>query len=288
MIETYLLEQFVAFAECGTLLKASEKLHITQPSLSRSMKKLEDELGVNLFERGSSKLMLNGTGKVAYDYAVRTLQANQEMIDRVLSYDRSLRTISIGSCAPMPLYDLIPTLQERLPGKTLSTELVDDDVRLITGLKNRAYQLCILHEEPEDRSIFTQRIMEEQLYVALPVNHKLARRKNVTFKALRGVRILVNAQIGFWMEICRDKLIEGDLLVQTNNDAMNELIESSTLPFFISDQFMNRGYTAPDRIIIPISDDEAHATYRLACLVSEQKNYRPVFNTVRGDVIRQG
>ena len=40
MIENYLLEQFVAVARYGTLLKASEELHISQPSLSRSMKKL--------------------------------------------------------------------------------------------------------------------------------------------------------------------------------------------------------------------------------------------------------
>ena len=44
MIEIYLLEQFAAFARCGTLLKASEELHITQPTLSRSMKKLEEEM----------------------------------------------------------------------------------------------------------------------------------------------------------------------------------------------------------------------------------------------------
>ena len=44
LIETYLLEQFEAVARCGTLLKASEELHISQPSLSRSMKKLEDEV----------------------------------------------------------------------------------------------------------------------------------------------------------------------------------------------------------------------------------------------------
>lgn len=76
MIETYLLEQFEAFARCGTLLKASEELHISQPSLSRSMKKLENELGVSLFHRENSKITLNETGKLAADYARRTLEAN--------------------------------------------------------------------------------------------------------------------------------------------------------------------------------------------------------------------
>ena len=75
LIESYLLEQFEAVARCGTLLKASEELHISQPSLSRSMKKLEDVLGVSLFIRENSKISLNETGKLAADYARRALEA---------------------------------------------------------------------------------------------------------------------------------------------------------------------------------------------------------------------
>ena len=65
MIEMYLLEQFVAFAQTGTLSGASEKLHISQPALSNSMKKIEDILGVSLFERKSNRLVLNENGKLA-------------------------------------------------------------------------------------------------------------------------------------------------------------------------------------------------------------------------------
>ena len=113
LIESYLLEQFEAVARCGTLLKASEELHISQPSLSRSMKKLEDVLGVSLFIRENSKISLNETGKLAADYARRALEANQEMIERVTAFDRSLRTVSIGSCSSFPINDLMPTLQEQ-------------------------------------------------------------------------------------------------------------------------------------------------------------------------------
>ena len=136
MIETYLLEQFAAFARCGTLLKASEELHITQPTLSRSMKKLEEELGVSIFHRENSKLSLNETGKVAAEYAEKALQANQDLIDHVLAHDRSLRTVSIGSSSPFPINELMPTLQEYLTEKTILTELVDTDEHLLTGLKN--------------------------------------------------------------------------------------------------------------------------------------------------------
>lgn len=285
MIENYLLEQFIAFAKCGTLLKASETLHISQPSLSRSMKKIENEFGVSLFHRENSKISLNETGKVAAEYAERALLANQEMIDHVISFDRTLRTVYVGSCSPFPAHKIIPTLQEWLPEKTISSEVASED-KLISGLKSRMYQLCVLHTNPEDKSLFCQRFMQEQLYISIPEDHPLARSKSVTFDDLRGLRILVNGNVGFWMDICKKNLEESDLLIQGNPDALADLVEASNLPLFNSDQFIAHGFKTPRRISIPISDTDALVTYWLACLASEQKAYRSVFKAVRGKLLK--
>ena len=277
LIESYLLEQFEAVARCGTLLKASEELHISQPSLSRSMKKLEDVLGVSLFIRENSKISLNETGKLAADYARRALEANQEMIERVIAFDRSLRTISIGSCSPFPINDLMPTLQEQLPGKTLSTELVSNDEKLLAGLRSHLYQMVVLHHCPEDKDMFCQRYLDEQLYISITKDYPLAKQDSVTFEELKGLRILMTAHVGFWMDV---------LLIQNSMDALGELIDASNLPFFNSDQMLKAGYLPPDRVALPITDPEAHATYWIACLASEQQKYRSVFSAVRGNLLR--
>ena len=286
MIEIYLLEQFDAFARCGTLLAASEELHITQPTLSRSMKKLEDEFGVSLFHRENSKLSLNETGKLAAEYARRALEANQEMIDRVVMFDRSLRTVSLGSCAPFPVNELMPTLQEQLPGKTLSSELLSNDEQLLKGLRNHLYQLVILHENPEDKTLYCQRYLEEKLYITVPEDHPLAIKQSVTFDELKGFRILMTSAIGFWMGITLKHLSESDLLIQTSTDALAELIDASNLPFFNSDQMMRAGVEIPGRISLPITDGDAHATFWLACLASEQLEYRSLFSAIRGTMLR--
>ena len=62
MIELYELRQFVVFADCGTLSEAAEVLHLSQPALSRNMKKLEEELGIPLFFRRKNRLELNENG----------------------------------------------------------------------------------------------------------------------------------------------------------------------------------------------------------------------------------
>ena len=286
MIEIYLLEQFDAFARCGTLLAASEELHITQPTLSRSLKKLEDEFGVSLFHRENSKLSLNETGKLAAEYARRALEANQEMIDRVVMFDRSLRTVSLGSCAPFPVNELMPTLQEQLPGKTLSSELLSNDEQLLKGLRNHLYQLVILHENPEDKTLYCQRYLEEKLYITVPEDHPLAIKQSVTFDELKGFRILMTSAIGFWMGVTLKHLSESDLLIQTSTDALAELIDASNLPFFNSDQMMRTGREIPGRISLPIMDDDAHATFWIACLASEQLKYRSLFSAIRGTMLR--
>ena len=56
MIELYELRQFAAFGEAGTLSGAAETLHLSQPALSRNMKKIEDDFGITLFERKKNKL----------------------------------------------------------------------------------------------------------------------------------------------------------------------------------------------------------------------------------------
>ena len=286
LIETYLLEQFIAVARCGTLLKASEELHISQPSLSRSMKKLEDELEVPLFIRENSRISLNETGKLAADYARRVLEANQEMIDRVTVFDRSLRTVSIGSCSPFPVNALMPIVQEQMPGKTLSMELSNSDEKLISGLHDNLYQLVILHTFPQNNDLFCQRYLDEQLYISITKDSPLAKKKSVTFEDLKGLSILMTSNVGFWMDITLKKINPEKLLIQNSIDALGELIDASNLPFFNSDQMLKAGYQSQERVSLPITDPEAHATYWIACLSSEQQKYRSVFSAVRGNILR--
>ncbi len=285
MVEIFLLEQLVTFAKCGTLSKAAEELHITQPALSRSMKKLEDAFGVSLFDREKSKIFLNETGKVAVQYAEKVLEADCEMVERTVAFDRSKRTIVVGSCAALPINTLMPLLQERFSGKVITTEISPDD-NLINGLKKRIYQLAVLHEHPLDNNIFCQRYTDEQLYITLPLNHALASQETLTFADLEGMSILAHGSSGFWLDICKQNLKKTKLLIQDSIDMLHELLDSSSLPAFNSNRAMEYGYESSKRVTIPLTDEAAHTTYYLACLDSEKSKYNSIFNAVRSAIIR--
>ena len=80
MIDIQLLEQLYAFAECGTPSAAAEKLHTSQPALTRAMKKPESDLGVALFIRGKNQLKFNETGLCAAKYAPLLARVNETTV----------------------------------------------------------------------------------------------------------------------------------------------------------------------------------------------------------------
>jgi DNA-binding transcriptional LysR family regulator len=78
-VELYQLRSFVAVAELGHLTRAAEKLHISQPALSAQIKALEDELGVDLFERKPSGMVLTAAGRRLAGEAEKLLSAAQAL-----------------------------------------------------------------------------------------------------------------------------------------------------------------------------------------------------------------
>ena len=127
MIELRLLEQLVAFAEYGTLSAVAEVLLISQPTLTRSMKQLEYELGIKLFIRGKNHLYLNETGIHAAEYAKHVLSMATDFETKIKAYDRSLHTLSIGYCAPVPQLVMMPIINNIFSGMTISSDMKSDE-----------------------------------------------------------------------------------------------------------------------------------------------------------------
>ena len=78
------MQYFAAFARCGTLTQVAEEYNISQPTITRAMKKAEDVFGVPLFDRTRNSISLNDNGRVAADEIERLLHQSDEMIKRVL------------------------------------------------------------------------------------------------------------------------------------------------------------------------------------------------------------
>ena len=196
MIEIHLFEQLAAFASCGTLSAAAEELHISQPALSRSMQRLEEELGVKLFDRQKSRLTLNENGELTVRYARSLLMQESSMIEQIREFDRKRRTISLGSCTPILVPDFVSLLSRLYDGMTISTE-VTGDPDLEQRLRENKYQLAILNREPDKNEFYSVPVESEHLFVFLPPVHPLADAEGLYLRDLDGQTFLLYSQIGF-------------------------------------------------------------------------------------------
>ncbi len=132
MIEFNQLEHLVSVAKNKTISKAAEELLISQPGLTRSMQRLEDDLGLSLFNRKKNKIELNENGRLAVEFAQKLLDGREEMIKELTKLSQN--HISFGSCAPAPLWGVEYALSNNTEAQIEST-LVQDEKTLIEGLE---------------------------------------------------------------------------------------------------------------------------------------------------------
>ena len=276
MIGTSLLEQLVAFHDCKTLSAAAERLLTSQPALSRSMRKLEEDFGVPLFERSRNRLILNENGVLAAECARRILEEQQSMIARVQALDRSRRTIAVGAVAPGPLMDISPMLSSEYEDRAVSTELRKEE-ELIPLLKQGAFQLIILRESPADDELFSCPCGSERLYVCLPESHPLAGRKSVTFAEMDGTEFLQISNVGIWQEIKKAGMPHARIYLQKDSSAIQAIAAVSSMVTFRTDISFRHYGPERGRVAVPFSDESATVRFWCCCLKREEQKYRSLF-----------
>ena len=150
------LRQFVTLAETGNFHRAAEMLHMAQPPLSVSIRKLEEEMGEALFERRSTGVFLTTVGEAMLADARLTLfhaeQCRQAVMDARQGQGGLLRMGIIGSATYALLPELIPSLRERFPKIELElTEATSSEI--LDGLVSRRFDVGfvrypVLHPAP--------------------------------------------------------------------------------------------------------------------------------------------
>ncbi len=274
MFELNQLEQLIAIEQYGTLSSAAEHLNISQPALSRSIQRLEEELGVTLFTRRKNKLEFNEDGQMALSYAKRILDVSHEMQHSLQEAVKARSTISIGSIAPYPMWLLSPQVSRLHPLMSVQSEMRDAE-HLEQGLRNDEYQIIITNNPKHDKDIICIDYCEEDLYASLPPAHPLASRHAISLSDLNGQSVLQYSDIGFWSDILKKKLPDSMFLYQTDIDALNELRKSSALPAFVTNLSGNTPANE-HRIMVPLLDDEVNVIF----YIKYKKSNRKMFDNI--------
>lgn len=179
MVNYDILKQFVTFYRIGTLRETAEKIHISQPTLTMNMQKLETEFGVPLFHRTKNSTALNETGFWAAEDAKMLLKQTENMLQRAREFDRKNRTIMLGVCIPVYVLELIRRISAIYPMATISSE-VKKVSQLLEGIRSGIYHVILLPFCPEDDDLSCRKCGEEHLSFLLPKRHRFARRKSLS------------------------------------------------------------------------------------------------------------
>lgn len=276
MIEIYLLEALCALNDYGTLSAAAEHLHISQPALSRSMQKLEDLLGVSLFDRTKNRIALNDTGKIAAAMARRILESEADLITAVRNYDSSLHTISAGYCTPGPMMEIPLSLTQIYPKMKVSSEM-ESEADLLKGLRTGKYGFIILSHAYEDEDTICIPCGTESLYFSLIPAHPavLFKDQGLTFSQMNGETFVMAGDIGVWRDLTMNMMPDSHFVLQDSLEALSAVINASTLPAFASDLTIRlfRSRENSGRIFIKILDPEATMHYHCVILKKNRERY---------------
>ncbi|WP_341676932.1 hydrogen peroxide-inducible genes activator [Niveibacterium sp. SC-1] len=180
------LRYIVALARERHFGRAAERCNVSQPTLSVAVKKLEEQLGVLLFERSAADVKLTAIGQRVVEQAERVLLEAQQ-IKEIAEAGKDplsgpLRLGVIYTIAPYLLPGLIPLMRERAPKVPL---LIHENytARLLESLKRGELDVVIAALPLEEPGIVAQPIYEEPFRVVMPTGHKWA--EEVTIPAGR-------------------------------------------------------------------------------------------------------
>lgn len=172
------LRYFVAVADARSFTRASEKLHIAQPPLSRQIQLLEAELGVQLLHRDSRPLQITEAGRVFYEQALQVLRRVEQMKEATIQVGKGhARRLSIGFVAST-LYGALPVLTQKLRQRypDIDFQLLElTTMQQIAALKDGRIDIGFGRVRSDDRSVSRIVLREERLVLAIPPSHALGK-----------------------------------------------------------------------------------------------------------------
>jgi len=187
-MELHQLRYFCAIADTGSFSRAAEQCHVAQPSLSQQILKLEDELGVRLFDRLGRSVRLTEVGKTFLPRAravLRELEAARgDVVERKDSIAGPVTVGAIPTVAPYLLPSILTAFSKKFP-QALLTVIEEITPVLLDRLRASTVDIAILALPIRGHEFDSFPLLTEPLFAVLPQKHPLAHRRSISLKDVR-------------------------------------------------------------------------------------------------------
>lgn len=266
------LQYFKIIAETGSLTKAAEILHISQPAMSAMLKKFEEELNVELFDRSPNRIHLNPVGEIALVHVNTILRNVEQMKADLLSAAQQNLTLSIAFCDPGVRWFCVPRFSMAYPEIQIKDDLyVGNEVpRLLT---ERVYDLVITPTPVQETHIQSVSFLPDRVYLSVPVENKLSEYESIFMREVPAQPLLY-PQIGGYFLMQTEKIIaENKLpitLIKNNFNITQHMIRTTNFLATISALSMDLRNDGTHRKLVPMNDPELNVMYYISFLKSNR------------------
>lgn len=187
------LEYFLEVARMGNMTAAAHTLHVAQSSVSRSIARLEDDLGVPLFERSGRGIFLNDYGKKFYARAETILRERTD-VERELKEMRDQFTgrVAISTSAARQINQLIIQYMSQHPNALFRQFRITDMQEVKAKLDSGSIDYALTHAQLLDPEYQWEPLIREEFFALVPAEHPLAGKSVLQISDLRGQRLLIN------------------------------------------------------------------------------------------------
>jgi LysR family hydrogen peroxide-inducible transcriptional activator len=204
------LKYFIALAETRHFGQAAARTFVSQPTLSGQIRKLEDELGIALFERTTKAVALTPLGEALLPHARRAVEEAEALAQLAKAHRDPLvgplRVGAIPTLAPYLVPLILAPLQRRYPGLklVLSEEIT---AQLLERLRRHELDAALIATPAEDAEMRTRGLFDEPFWLALPRKHPLVHKDPITRRDLDSLDMLLLSEghclAQQTMDICR-------------------------------------------------------------------------------------
>ncbi|MEE8501809.1 MAG: LysR substrate-binding domain-containing protein [Kiloniellales bacterium] len=185
------LRAFHAVASAGSYTRASEMLHVTQPTLSGQVKALEEAYGVRLFQRRGRGVELTDLGRRLLN-VTRRLNSVEAEAEQLLAASRGLTggQLRVGADAPAHVVPLLAAFSRRHPGVELSISFGNSE-KVLQDLLARRSEIAVLADVAPDDRIYALPLRRDCLVAFVNRGHRWARRRSIRLAELSEERVIL-------------------------------------------------------------------------------------------------
>jgi DNA-binding transcriptional LysR family regulator len=193
-MELTALRIFLTVAEERSFSRAAAKVHRTQPAVSQAVKRLEDELGEQLFDRSSKSGTLTDAGRVLQNYGQRLVRLAEEA-ESAMRELRDLRRgrvlIGANEAAIHTLLPLMARFRQKIPDIVVDVRRVPAR-QIAVEVQQGSLDFGALTFRPGEEGLLEVVVGSDELVLLMPPSHPLAKRKQVTMEEVAGEPVVAH------------------------------------------------------------------------------------------------